>query len=63
MRMNVFHEDEYLRSEFLKDLEDLPRQNLGMIKTRKIGLSRRLFRDRKQRDWSETFCKTSTRWI
>ena len=49
--------------KFIKDLEDLSRQDVGMVKTRKIGLSCRLFRDRKINDWTETFCKTPTRWI
>ena len=65
-----FHVDECLfmgmkrqNIKFIKDLEDLSRQYVGMFKTRKIGLSWRLFRDRKISDWTETFCKTPTRWI
>ena len=40
-----------------------PVGNVGMLKTRKIGLSWRLFRGRKWTNQSETFCKTPTRWI
>jgi hypothetical protein len=47
----------------MKKLEDLPGQYLGLLKTRKIGFSWRLSQDRKMSDWSETFCKTPTRWI
>jgi hypothetical protein len=34
--------------KFIKDVEDLSRQYVGMFKTRKIGLSRKLFRDKKK---------------
>ena len=37
--------------------------NVGMLKTRKIGLSWKLFRGRNWTNRSETFCKTQTRWI
>ena len=58
-----FHEDERLSYEFPKDLGDFPRQTVGRLKTRKMGPSRRPFRDWKLSDWSETFCKSWSRWI
>ena len=43
---------------FIKDFKYLAQGNAKEVKTEKLDLSSRLFRDREISDWSETFGKT-----